>query len=520
MLVSHDFNETRVALLEDHKLVELYVERPKRSVAGNVYWGRVTDVLPGMQAAFVDIGLEKNAFLYVDDVTDLESDADAPRRDISQLLRVGQQLMVQVVKDPMGTKGARVTTEITLPGRYLVLMPFSDLVGVSKKLDDEERARLHNLIESHVPAGVGVIVRTVAQGASERELLSDLDFLLRLWRRVDHMATEALAPEIIYTEMDLALRLVRDVFSEEFEHLIADDKATYEKITSFLKRTAPELVRKVLLHRERTGLFEHYEIVGTIDTALRREVGLPSGGYIIIDKTEALTAIDVNTGKFVGRKNLEETLLQTNLEAAEEIVRQLRLRDIGGIIIVDFIDMAEQRSRDALQDRLTRALERDRTRTRLSEISRLGLVEITRKNVSEGLYEVLTEPCPSCSGEGRVISGLTRRITVERKLRQILRAGKSDAYLFGINAETYELITAPGLNVVAGLRAESGRQVTVVPEPDVGPVEVKVLIEGSTGVAARRPRGLLGLSSVEGSVERPKHLNLGGQAASANRDSQ
>jgi len=490
MLISHDINETRVALLEDRELVELYIERPKRSVVGNVYLGKVSDVLPGMQAAFVDIGLEKNAFLYVDEVVSPEGMEDLPRRDIQQLLKPGQQVMVQVVKDPMGTKGARVTTEITLPGRFLVLMPFSSFVGVSKKLPDDERERLHSIIDSHVPSDTGVIVRTVAQGASERDLVSDLEFLLRLWKRVSHQSTEALAPEVIYTEMDLALRFVRDVFSEEFRRLLIDDKATYEKVVSFLKKTSPQLVRRVQLHKERTPLIEAYSLQDTIDSALRRTVPLPSGGYLTIDKTEALTAIDVNTGKFVGKRSLEDTILRTNLEAAGEAVRQLRLRDIGGIIVIDFIDMEESASRSQVLQRLSVALEGDRTKTRMSDISRLGLVEITRKNVTDGLYGVLTEPCPNCGGEGRVVSRQTRRIAVERRMREILRSGKSDAYLFGIHPETFALVTEPGLNVAATLRAETGIQVTIVPEESAGPTEVRVLIEGRTGFFGRRPFGV------------------------------
>ena len=485
MLISHDTNETRVAMLEDRELVELYIERPKRSVVGNVYLGKVSDVLPGMQAAFVDIGLEKNAFLYVDEVIAPEGLEGLPRRDIQSLLKPGQQVMVQVTKDPMGTKGARVTTEITLPGRFLVLMPFSEFVGVSKKVPDAERDRLHSIISRHVPAKCGVIVRTVAQGASESDLEADLEFLLRLWRRVNHQSTEALAPEVIYTEMDLALRLVRDVFAEDFRRLVIDDKSTFDKVVQFMKRTSPELLRKVQHYKDRVSLFETYDLQPAIDSALRRTVALPSGGYLIIDKTEALTAVDVNTGKFVGKKSLEETTLRTNLEAAEETVRQLRLRDIGGMIVIDFIDMEDAAHKRMLLERLSAALERDRTRTRMSDVSRLGLVEITRKNVTDGLYGVLTEPCQCCGGEGRVVSGTTRRIAVERRMREILKSGKSNAYLFGLNPQTYELVTAPGLNVAASLRAETGRQVSIVADEEAGPTEVRVLIEGRTGLLRR-----------------------------------
>jgi ribonuclease G len=485
MLISHDSNETRVAFLEDRELVELYIERPKRSVVGNVYLGKVTDVLPGMQAAFVDIGLEKNAFLYVDEIVSPEGVESVPRREIQTLLKPGQQIMVQVIKDAMGTKGARVTTDISLPGRFLVLMPYSDFVGVSKKVPEGERERLHEIVSRYVPPSVGVIARTVAQGASERDLSSDLEFLMRLWKRVNHQATEALAPEVIYTEMDLALRLVRDVFSEDFRRLVIDDRATFDKVTSFLKKTSPQLVRLVQHYKERVPLFDQYGLQSTIDGALRRTVALPSGGYLTVDKTEALTAIDVNTGRFVGKKNLEETILRTNLEAADEVVRQLRLRDIGGIIIVDFIDLELAESKTTLMQRLTRALERDRTKTRVSEISRLGLVEITRKNVTDGLYGVLTEPCPTCGGEGRVVSRTTRRIAVERRMREILRGGKSNAYLFGLNPATYELVTAPGLNVAATLRAETGKQVSIVADEEAGATEVRILIEGRTGLLRR-----------------------------------
>jgi len=485
MLISHDSNETRVALLEDRELVELYIERPKRSVVGNVYLGKVRDVLPGMQAAFVDIGLEKNAFLYVDEVVAPEGVEGLPRRDIQSLLRPGQQLMVQVLKDPMGTKGARVTTEVTLPGRFLVLMPFSEFIGVSRKLPDEERDRLHSVIEGQVPSGLGVIVRTVAQGVAQKDLVADLEFLLRLWRRVEHQSREGLAPEVIYTEMDLALRMIRDVLSDDFRRVYIDDKSLHEKVVSFLKKTSPQLVRRVELYRERSPLFETYNLQPTIDSALKRTVGLPSGGHISIDKTEALTAIDVNTGKFVGKRNLEDTILKTNLEAAAEVVRQLRLRDLGGIIVIDFIDMESASNRALLMARFSEHIGRDRTKTRVTEISRLGLVEMTRKNVTDGLYGVLTQPCPCCGGEGRVLSQTTRRIAAERRMREILMNGKSPAYLIGLNTETYELVMAPGRNTLASLRAETGKQISIVPDNDIGPTEVRVLIEGKTGVLHR-----------------------------------
>jgi ribonuclease G len=488
MLISHDSSETRVAVLEDGVLVEFYLERAKRSVVGNVYLARVRDVLPGMQASFVDIGLEKNAFLYIDEVVSADPSVEVPRREISQLLSPGQQVVVQVLKDPMGTKGARVTTDVTLPGRFLVLMPFSEFVGISRKLPEAERERLHTLITEAAPPGIGLIVRTAAAGASDKDLLADLEFLQRLWKRVQHQAAEALAPEVIYTEMDLALRFTRDVFGEDFRRLVVDDRATYDKVVAFLKKSSPHLVRRLSLYREKVPLFDSAGVDAQIDAVLERTVRLPSGGYIAIDQTEALTAIDVNTGSFTGRRSLEDTIMRTNLEAAEEVVRQLRLRDIGGIIVIDFIDMEDPTHRLEVQQKLGEALERDRTKTRAGEISRLGLVEMTRKNVTDGLYNVLTEPCPTCKGQGRVLSEATRRIMVERRMRETLMTGKSAAYLFGIAPETLAIVNQPGRNVVAALRAETRKQVAIVVDPDCGPAEVRILIEGKAGSIERALR--------------------------------
>jgi ribonuclease G len=487
MLISHDFNETRVAILEDSDLVEFYVERAKRSAVGNVYLGEVRDVLPGMEAAFVDIGLEKNGFLYVDEVVAPDDVEGVPKRDISALLDVGQHLMVQVLRDPMGTKGARITTDVTLPGRFLVLMPFSDFVGVSRRLPEDERERLRELVEEIAPEGMGLIARTAAIGAADGDIRGDLDYLLRLWKRVSHQAREALPPEVVYTEMDLALRMVRDVFGEEFRCLAVDDKAVHEKVVSFLKRTSPDLVRRVSLHKERVALFDYHSLQPQIESAMKRKVWLPSGGYIIVDVTEALVAIDVNTGKYVGKKSLEDTVLRTNLEAADEIVRQMRLRDLGGIIVLDFIDMDVPRNRELVSERLATALQKDRAKSRVMEISRLGLVEMTRKNVTDGPLGVLTRPCPTCRGEGRVLSDTSKRIMIERGMRDILRAGRSEAYLFGLHPETYALLNEPGANTAAALRADTGKYVAMVVDRDCEPAEARVLMEGK--VAAVRGTG-------------------------------
>lgn len=491
MIISHDSNETRVGLLEDGELVELYVERPKRSVVGNVYLGRVKDVLPGMQAAFIDIGLEKNAFLYVDDARAVRPSHPGQKRDIGSLVTPGDQVLVQVSKDPMGTKGARVTSDITLPGRFIVLTPFSEPVGMSRKLAPEAAERLQALVEPHLSGGIGAIVRTVAQEASDGEVLSDLEFLSRLWKRVRHHAEEALAPEVVYTEMDLALRLVRDVFSERYRRLVTDDPSMHAKIVAFLKKTSPQSVKRVALHRGHApSLFSSYGVTPAIDSATRRVVDLPSGAHITIDRTEALTVIDVNSGRYVGRKTLEDTVVRINLEAADEAARQLRLRDIGGIIVIDFIDMEEAASRTRVMERLTAALARDRTKTRLLEMSRLGLVEMTRKNVTEGLFGVLTETCSRCEGQGRVLSSATRRIDAERRLREVLVGSDASALLVAVHPETYELLTAPGTHVLGSLRAETRKQLEVIAEPSCEPVEVRVLIEGRQGVLQRALQGL------------------------------
>jgi ribonuclease G len=346
-------------------------------------------------------------FLFVDEVVAPGGLKDTSRRDIRSLLKAGQQIVVQVVKDAMGTKGARVTMEITLAGRFVVFMPFSEFVGVSKKLPDDERTRLHELVGPLIPPKMGAIVRTAARGASKDDLARDLEFLQHRWDRVSEAVATATVPGLLHAEMDLALRMARDVFSEAFGSMLIDDQAAFDEVVTFLGKTSPDLARRVLLYWEDAPLFEAHGLAVAIDSALRRRVVLPSGGCITIDKTEALTAIDVDTGHFVGGKNLEQTLLRTNLEAADEIARQLRLRDVGGIIIVDFIDMEDPEHREELLERLGVALQRDRTRTRVSEMSRLGLVEITRKNVADGLRDLLTEPCPLCGGEGRVITQAT-----------------------------------------------------------------------------------------------------------------
>lgn len=488
MLVSADSHETRVAILESGQLTELYVERAARSVVGNIYAGKVTDVLPGMSAAFVDIGLEKNAYLHIDEVRD-HTGKGSRQRNISSRLTEGQKVVVQVTKDPMGTKGARLTMNLSVVGRYFVLMPYSTGLGISKKLEDADSERLRSMVEPMVPEGMGVVLRTAAVDAHQENLQADIEFLKRVWRRIERQATDASPPETIYTEVDLALRMVRDVFSRDFSKLVVDNKQVLDKLTGFVKRNSPGLERRISMHKEKSrSLFEAYEINDAIAEALDREVQLPSGGRIVIEQTEALVAIDVNTGSFTGRRNLEDTILKTNLEAAREALRQLRLRDLGGIIVIDFIDMGNQDNRAKLMEVLQEELAKDRTTTKLaSAITSLGLVQITRKNESEGLYATVTEPCPCCQGHGRVFSRDTRRIEVERAIRRELGTSRGDAFLLAVSPDTYELLTEPGANVVAAIRSETGKRIHLSVDKTLGPLDVVTLVEG-TAPAGKVPR--------------------------------
>jgi ribonuclease G len=455
MLIESDPHQTRIAVLEDDRLTEIFVERHRhRGLVGNVYKGRVTRVLPGMQAAFVDVGLERDAFLYVSDVAadveameDLEID-DARNHDelpaqhqsgspsIDDLLKPGQEIIVQVVKDPLPSKGARISTHVTLPGRYLVLLPTVKHFGVSRRIEDEaERERLVAILhELPVTAGGvtagGLIVRTVGEGKGPEEFESDLVYLARLWEKVRHRAGRVSAPTLLHQDLDLALRVVRDLLRSDFAVLWVDGEETYERIVEFLDQVQPALVSKVKLFRQRASLFEQFGIEEQIEAALKTKVWLKSGGYIVINPTEALVAIDVNTGRFVGQSNLEDTVLQTNLEAVSEIVRQIRLRDLGGIIVIDLIDMIEAVHREEVFASLESEIKKDRAKTKLLNISEFGLVEITRKRSRSNLERLLTQPCPYCSGRGRIKSVATICLNLRKELLNLRgRAGNSELLL-------------------------------------------------------------------------------------------
>jgi ribonuclease G len=464
ILVSVGIGEQTVAVLEDGKPAEVYLGRPgRRSVAGNIYKGVVDNVLPGMEASFVAIGLDRNGFLYVDEIVVPELEGRRHGKKIQELISRGQEVLVQAVKDPMGTKGARLTTEISLPGRFLVYTPYGEGIGVSRRLDDAERERLKKICKAlELPEG-GLIVRTAAEGASERELAGDLKLLLKLWATIRGRASRAEAPALVYQEAELPLRIVRDLFIRDFERVLVDHERTYRRIIGYIKRTSPELVPRIELYKAREPLLEKSGVHEAIHSTLRRRVDLPSGGYLVFDYAEAFTVIDVNTGRFVGGRGkganarLEDTITKNNLEAVTEVVRQLRLRDIGGIIVIDFIDMANPRNRQLVEQALNAELDRDRTKTYVVEISPLGLVEMTRQNVTDGPREILTDPCPVCAGDGVVVSAETHAVEAERKLRAHVASSKAEAFLVELHSDVAGILIGPGGARLEELERETGR---------------------------------------------------------------
>ena len=434
LLVSVDVGEQRVAVLEDDRVAEVYLERPeRRSIAGNIYLGSVDNVLPGMEAAFIEIGLEKNGFLYVDEIVTPELEGKRHGKKIQDLISRGETIMVQAVKDPMKTKGARLTTEISLPGRFVVYQPNGDGFGVSRRLDDEERARLKEILKGLDLKGGGLIVRTAAEGASAEDIERDLLFLQKLWKAIDSRAKKTKPPTLLYQEAELPLRVTRDLFTENFERALVDEDRAYKRIVGYLKKTSPHMVERVVRYKEKQPLMEAYGVETEIKSTLSRRVDLPSGGYLIFDYAEAFTVIDVNTGRFVGSRSrssgarLEDTITKNNLEAVKEVVRQLRLRDIGGIIVIDFIDMANPKNRATVEEALRTELERDRTKTYVVEISPLGLVEMTRQNVTDGPREIMTKKCPTCGGDGIVLSETSASVEIERRLRALAAGSRSQA---------------------------------------------------------------------------------------------
>jgi ribonuclease E len=406
MVITEHGDRDQIAVLEERELVQHYVTRiGARSMVGNVYLGRVQNVLPGMEAAFVDVGRGRNAVLYAGEVNWSPEDLEGAPPRIEHVLKSGQSVLVQVTKDPIGGKGARLTAQISLPGRFLVLAPNSDVSGISRRLPDAERRRLKAVFKDIKPNDHGLIVRTAADGASREALAADLDRLLEEWKQIEKRSKKAKAPAVLYEEPELTVRVVRDLFTdEEYRELVTDSPRVFGLVTDYLRKVAPDVLSKVRLHEGPLSAFEEFHIVEQIHKGLDRKVWLPSGGYLVIDRTEAMTVIDVNTGRSVGKSNLEETVVNTNLEAATEVARQLRLRDIGGMIVIDFIDMLLEQNKKKVIDQIKEALAQDKSRSQVFDISPLGLLEVTRKRVSGGLLEAFSETCPTCEGRGLLIT--------------------------------------------------------------------------------------------------------------------
>ncbi len=485
--------ETRIAILEDHQLVELLVERGEGGrMVGDIYKGVVGAVLPGMQAAFVDIGSEKSAFLHVSDMRDLVLETTngsvdqlevedgqrvvPPNAPIQDLLEKGQDVLVQVTKEPIGTKGPRVTSQISTPGRFLVLVPFSGAVGVSRKIEDpKERERLKEISREIRPPWGGLIVRTAAQGVSKRQIKRDLKYLVKSWKKTTGTAEKKRAPALVHSEMGLTAGLVRDVFTSDVDRLVVDSRRGYREIGGYLRMVAPDLRGRVEYYKDSTPVFDAYEIEGEIEKSLRRKVYFKKGGYVVIDHTEALTAVDVNTGRYTGKKDQEETILKTNLGAAREIGRQLRLRDIGGIIVIDFIDMATEGNRQKVVQELKKVLARDRARSKVLPITELGLVQMTRQRVRPSLLHQYTDECSCCEGTGKVLSLDSIMFLIERAVRRVASSRREKKLKLVVSPEMAVHVVGEEEGWLRMLEKDTRRGIEVTDDRDLGREEFRVV---------------------------------------------
>ncbi|CZF78395.1 ribonuclease G [Grimontia marina] len=473
LLINVTPSETRVAMIEAGNLQEVHIEREaKRGIVGNIYKGKVSRVLPGMQAAFVDIGLDKAAFLHASDIvphTECVAENEKQQfqvRDISELVRQGQDIVVQVVKDPLGTKGARLTTDITLPSRYLVFMPGASHVGVSQRIEsEEERERLKNIVSDYCDDLGGFIIRTAAEGASDQEMSQDAAFLKRLWNKVLERRAKRPSKSMLYGELGLAQRILRDFVGTELNIIRVDSRTAMEALREFTEEFVPELSGKLELYTGEQPIFDMYDTENEIQRSLDRKVELKSGGYLIIDQTEAMTTVDINTGAFVGRRNLEETIFNTNTEATRAIARQLRLRNLGGIIIIDFIDMSSEEHRQRVLQSLEQALSKDRVKTNINGFTQLGLVEMTRKRTRESIEHVLCGQCPTCEGRGSVKTVETVCYEILREITRVNRAYEADKFVVYASPSVGEALEGEESHAVAELEVFIGKQVKVHIEP-------------------------------------------------------
>jgi ribonuclease G len=491
-VINVDPLETRIALLEEEKLAELTIERQEsRSIVGNIYKGKVENVIPGMQAAFINIGFEKNGFLYVTDIAGVEGTTDITledgvpkpqtrarraRRSIETLLTEGQYIMVQVVKEQLGTKGARLTNYITIPGRYVVLMPTLNHLGVSRKIESaKERDRLRKILSQVRPKGLGLITRTAGENAAQADRQADVKYLLREWDRVKSKYEQSQKPTLLREDLGPILRTIRDRFSAEITRVTLDSHVEFSRALNFLDTFAPDLRKRVKLYKNKRPIFDKMGIEAEIEKALRRKVFLKNGGHICIDQTEALIAIDVNTGKFTGRKQLEDTVFQTNLEAAEEIARQVRLRDMGGIIVIDFIDMQYEKNKRELLRRLMEALKKDRAKTTMSEVNELGMVELTRKRVKHNLIKALSQTCPYCEGSGMVRSVTTMTFDTLRQLQNLMCTSREKHLILQVHPDVARRLRVENKELLDAIAQEFSREITIESVSDFHIHDLKVL---------------------------------------------
>lgn len=484
IIVDAGAEETRVALLEDKDLVEIYIEKNHNErLVGNIYRGKVCSVLPGMQAAFIDIGFEKNAFLYVGDAIpqceyiDPGDDFHQDFRgyNIEEILRPGQEITVQVTKEPIGTKGPRVTTHITLPGKNIVLLPNADYVGVSKRIENEnERVKLKKIAEQIKPKGMGVICRTVSEGKYEEDFINDINFLVKVWDKIKQKEKSGAVPRCLYRDENVISRTVRDFFTADIDRFIINDRTQYNKIIELVDMISPALKLKVQCFSKNYDLFDYYNIEPQIAKAVSRKIWLKCGGYLIFDKTEALTVIDVNTGKFVGKSNLEQTVLKTNTDAAKEIAKQLRLRDIGGIILIDFIDMHLEENKQLVLEALKTALKKDRTKTTVLGMTSLGLIEMTRKKVRQELDSAIHIDCPCCNGSGKILSPESVARNVEKQIHKYFAETIAAGIEVMVHPSVADILLMEENDVVDKLQKDYNKKICIKASKSLSNEEIKI----------------------------------------------
>lgn len=484
LLISSDLNEIRVAILENDEVAELYFDREKKdSIIGNIYLGRVQKIMSGLDSAFVDIGVKKNAFLFIKEVVSpfdyYEGTNEILKGKIKQILKPGQMLIVQVTRVPMGTKGARLTSLVSLAGRYLVMMPYDDGIGVSKKLDESERERLRSLSTRLKIKNMGIVIRTAAKDTKLVILKRELKYLKHLWNNIQKKARRLDSPTLIHRELDLVHRILRDRLTLDFNSIVVDTKQLYDHVSNYLIKKIPQMHSKLKLHSREKPLFEEMGVEKAIDLALKRKVWLKSGGFIVIDKTEALTAIDVNSGRFSGRNDLEETIVHINFEAVEEIVKQIKLRDIGGLIVIDFIDMEKERNKLKIVEAMKNALQSDNATTNITDISKLGLLEMTRKNVTEGIQDVLCKPCPYCDESGYILSEESMRLKTEREIFKLTKESESEAFLIELNSGVAAMVIGQGGENVKKLENITNKYISIKGNDSISINAFNLLKEGT-----------------------------------------